>query len=95
MHGSSGVRILIDPRDDVRVTAGLLEQHDPTRGRVVVHPTPAPTRDHVFAHDLLVALGRPVNRLDAEHLTGSRPAWAAVTALDGDRGHRRPGGIAS
>jgi len=80
MHGSSGVRILIDPRDDVRVTAGLLEQHDPTRGRVVVHPTPAPTRDHVFAHDLLVALGRPVNRLDAEHLTGSRPAWAAVTA---------------
>jgi hypothetical protein len=24
--------------------------------------------------------GRPVNRLDAEHLTGSRPAWAAVTA---------------
>jgi hypothetical protein len=68
-RGRSEIRILLDPRDDVRVTAGLLEQHDPARGRVVVHPTPAPSRDHVFAHDLLVALGRPVNRL--EGYTGS------------------------
>src|SRR6478752_1719006 len=70
----------MDPLDDVRVTVGLLECHDPVRGRVVVHPTPAPMDNNVFAHDLLAALGRPVSRLDDERLTGAKPAWAAAAA---------------
>ena len=70
----------MDPTDDVRVTAGLLASHNPRRGRVVVHPTPAPPRNHVFAHDLLAALGRPISRVDAEHLASAKPAWAAVAA---------------
>lgn len=70
----------MDPLDDVRVTVGLLECHDPGRGRVVVHPTPAPMDNHVFAHDLLAALGRPVSRLDDERLTAAKPAWAAAAA---------------
>lgn len=74
------VTVLMDPLDDVRVTVGLLECHDPVRGRVVVHPTPAPMDNHVFAHDLLAALGRPVSRLDDERLTGAKPAWAAAAA---------------
>ena len=74
------VTILLDPQDDVRVTAGLLASHDPARGRVVVHPTPAPWGDHVFAHDLLAALGRPVNRFDEEHLSKAKAAWLAAAA---------------
>ena len=74
------VRILIDPTDDVRVTASLLERHDPDRGLVVVHPTPATSSPKAFAHDLLVALDRPVTRLEAEHLTGMAPTWQAVAA---------------
>ena len=74
------VTILLDPQDDVRVTAGLLASHDPARGRVVVHPTPAPWGDHVFAHDLLAALGRPVSRFDDEHLSKAKAAWLAAAA---------------
>src|SRR6476661_1359130 len=74
------VGVLMDPTDDVRVTAGLLARHNPSRGRVVVHPTPAPPRDHVLAHDVLAALGRPVNRIDAEHLGPAKRAWAAAAA---------------
>lgn len=70
----------MDPTDDVRVTAGLLAHHDPSRGLVVVHPTPAPPRNHVLAHDVLAALGRPVNRVDAEHLGPAKRAWAAAAA---------------
>src|SRR6478609_9152528 len=74
------ITILLDRQDDVRVTAGLLASHDPARGRVVVHPTPAPWGDHVFAHDLLAALGRPVNRFDDEHLSKAKAAWLAAAA---------------
>ena len=70
----------MDPTDDVRVTAGLLAHHDPSRGLVVVHPTPAPLRSHVLAHDVLAALGRPVSRIDAEHLGPAKRAWAAAAA---------------
>ena len=34
------VRVLLDPGDDMQVSVGLLDSHDPARGRVVVHPTP-------------------------------------------------------
>jgi hypothetical protein len=62
------VRILLDPGDDMQVTVGLLERHDPARGQVIVHPTPCASSPQAFAHDLLYALGRAVNRLDAERL---------------------------
>lgn len=62
------------------MSAGLLESHDPDRGRVVVHPTPGVRSVQAFAHDLLAALGRAVNRLDAEQLAGPTAAWRAVTA---------------
>ena len=74
------VRVLLDPGDDMRVSVGLLERHDPARGQVVVHPTPGGRSLQAFAHDLLGALGRAVNRLDAEQLAGSAAAWRAVTA---------------
>ena len=74
------VRVLLDPADDVQVSVGLLERHDPARGRVVVHPTPGTSSLQAFAHDVLGALGRAVNRLDAEQLAGPATAWRAVAA---------------
>ena len=59
---------------------GLLERHDPARGQVVVHPTPGARSLQAFAHDVLDARGRAVNRLDAEQLAGPAAAWRAVTA---------------
>lgn len=70
----------MDPTDDVRVTVSLLGRHDPARGRVVVHPTPATSSLQAFAHDLLGALGRAVNRLKAEQLTGTARTWQAAAA---------------
>ena len=61
------------------MSVGLLESHDPARGRVIVHPTPGASSPQAFAHDLLGALGRAVNRLDAEQLAGAA-AGRAVTA---------------
>jgi hypothetical protein len=74
------VQVLLDPADDVQVSVGLLERHDPARGRVIVHPTPGTRSPQAFAHDLLGALGRAVNRLKAEQLAGPAAAWRAVTA---------------
>jgi hypothetical protein len=62
------VRVLLDPGDDMYVSVGLLESHDPARGRVIVHPTPGASSPQALAHDLLGALGRAVNRLNAEQL---------------------------
>ena len=74
------VRVLLDPGDDMHVTVGLLDSHDPARGRVIVHPTPGGPGPQALAHDLLGALGRAVNRLNAEQLAGAAAAWRAVTA---------------
>jgi hypothetical protein len=74
------IRILLDPGDDVRVSVGLLERHDPARGRVVVHPTPGVHSAQAFAHDVLAALGRAINRLTAEQLVGGPAAWRAAAA---------------
>lgn len=80
------VRVFLDPADDATITADLLRRHDPPGGRVVVHPTPAATRTQELGHDLLAALGRPVNRLGAERLVAARPAWRAVAAwMQADR----------
>ena len=71
------VRVLLDPGDDMHVSVGLLESHDPARGRVIVHPTPGTSSPQALAHDLLGALGQAVNRLNAEQLAGEAPAWRA------------------
>src|SRR5271167_744129 len=64
----------------MQVSVGLLESHDPARGRVIVHPTPGTSSPQAFAHDVLGALGRAVNRLNAEQLAGPATAGRAVTA---------------
>ena len=89
------VRVLLDPADDVQVSVGLLERHDPARGRVVVHPTPGTSSLQAFAHDVLGALGRAVNRLDARQLGRAGDGLAGGGRLDGDQPGRGAGGAAS
>ncbi len=72
--------MLLDPGDDVRVSVGLLERHDPAGGLVVAHPTPGMSSPAATAHDVLAALGRSVRRLGAEWLVGLDPAGRAVEA---------------
>lgn len=74
------VRVLLDPGDQVRVSVGLLERHDPAGGLVVVHPTPGQCGLAAIAHDVLAALGRSIRRLKAERLAGPAPAGRAVLA---------------
>jgi hypothetical protein len=74
------VRVLLDPGDEVRVSVGLLERHDPVGGLVVVHPTPGHSGLAALAHDVLAALGRSIRRLEAERLVGSAQAGRAVAA---------------
>ena len=77
----------------MHVSVGLLESHDPARGRVIVHPTPGTSSPQALAHDLLGALGRAVNRLNAEQLAGAG-GRAGRDRVDGDRRDRGPGGAA-
>lgn len=78
--GRPVVRVLLDPGDEVRVSVGLLERHDPAGGLVVVHPTPGLSGLAALAHDVLAALGRSIRRLKAERLVGSAQAGRAVVA---------------
>ncbi len=78
--GRPVVRVLLDPGDEVRVSVGLLQRHDPAGGLVVVHPTPGLCGLAALAHDVLAALGRSIRRLKAERLVGSAPAGRAVVA---------------
>ena len=78
--GRPVVRVLLDPGDEVRVSVGLLERHDPAGGLVVVHPTPGLSSPAAIAHDVLAALGRSIRRLKAERLVGSTQAGRAVVA---------------
>ena len=78
--GRPVVRVLLDPGDEVRVSVGLLERHDPAGGLVVVHPTPGLSGLAAIAHDVLAALGRSIRRLKAERLVGSAQAGRAVVA---------------
>ena len=79
------VRVLLDPADDVQVSVGLLERHDPARGRVIVHPTSGTCSPQAFAHDVLGALGRAVNRLNAEQLAGPAAGRAAAAWMVTDQ----------
>jgi hypothetical protein len=72
--------VLLDPTDDQAVTAGLLTRHDPLAGCVVVHPTPGANGRASLAHDVLAALGRPVEIPPRSRIAREAGAWAAATA---------------
>jgi len=74
------IRVLLDPTDDQAVTAGLLARHDPLAGRLVVHPTPGANGRASLAHDVLAALGRPVDIPPRSRIAREGGAWAAATA---------------
>lgn len=77
---SGRVEVLLDPSDDVAVTAGLLARHRPAAGVIVVHPTAGVSGALALAHDVLHALGLPAERLRQNRLTHLATAWRAAAA---------------
>jgi len=77
--------VLLDPDDDVNVTSWLLRWHDPGAAVIVVHPTSSGGTT-CLAHDVLAALGRPIDRIGPEGLGSSESAWRSAEAwLTADR----------
>lgn len=70
--------VLLDPDDDVTVTHRLLERHDPSAGRVVVHPTATTRQLLSLAYDVLAALGVPPTTLGLERMGLADTAWSAI-----------------
>ena len=73
------VTVVLDPDDDAVHVRTALAAHDPSAGRVTLHPAPGTTGDTYLAHDLLAALGKPP-RLPGRFTSGGEPAWQAATA---------------
>lgn len=76
------VTVLFDPTDDFGHLRAALAAHNPTAGRITIHPTIAGPQDtDTLAHDILAALGLPVllpapttsHRTDRTWLTAA--AW--------------------
>jgi hypothetical protein len=68
------VTVVLDPADSAachHLVAGL---HDPAAGRVVCHPTPGASATGL-ALDLLVALGKRFDQLEAERVQPHAHAW--------------------
>jgi hypothetical protein len=88
------VRVLLDPGDDMQVSVGMLERHDPARGHVVVHPTPGarslqglrPRRAGRAGPG-----GEPAGRRAARRACGR---LAGRDRMDGDQPDRGTGGAA-
>ncbi|MGW4126135.1 hypothetical protein [Nocardia sp. NPDC004711] len=74
------VTVLLDPSDDVTITRGLLDAHDPVAGVVVVHPTPGPSGVSALGADVVAALGRSVTRLTNERVSAGDAVWHALAA---------------
>ncbi len=55
-EGRPPCTVVVDRGDDVRFTRAALAVHDPSAGRVVVHPTVV-SHDQLLWHDVLQALG--------------------------------------
>ncbi|WP_141704057.1 hypothetical protein [Planobispora rosea] len=81
--------IVMDPTDDASVTAAALAAHNPTAGRITVHPTPDTSSVQTLAHDLLAALGKPLHRLGEEKILSARPAWQAALAWLSGEAHQQ------
>lgn len=71
--------VVFDAADDAAFTHSALAAHDPTAGRVTLHPGPGTTGDTALAHDLLAALGKPP-QLTGRFPAGRQPVWEAATA---------------
>ncbi|WP_053763688.1 hypothetical protein [Streptomyces sp. AS58] len=72
------VTVLLDPADDAAVTRAALAAHNPSAGRITVHPTPAATAP-ALALDILAALGKPTE-LPGDWGTAGPPAWNIAAA---------------
>ncbi|RSO09645.1 hypothetical protein DMH18_15960 [Streptomyces sp. WAC 06783] len=98
--GRPPVTVVLDRTDDVRFTRTALCSHDPSAGRVVVHPT-VPGGKRLARHDILTALEsvppgrRPAHRTAAAALSDA--AYAAAREWPGGqltllRAHLMTGG---
>lgn len=74
-----GVTLALDPGDDAACTRAALAAHDPTAGRITVHPTPGTTRADDLALDLLAALDKPYTPPGPWSRASGR-LWAAAAA---------------
>lgn len=74
------VTVLLDPDDEVRITRGLLDAHDPVAGVVVVHPTPGSSGASALGADVVAALGRSAARLQYERISGGDAVWHALAS---------------
>ncbi|MET8538438.1 hypothetical protein ABZV67_43850 [Streptomyces sp. NPDC005065] len=79
LESSSRLAVVFDGTDDAAHTHSALAAHDPTAGRVTLHPGPGTTSDTALAHDLLAALGKPP-QLFGRFPAGRQPVWEAATA---------------
>uniref|UniRef100_A0AAU1I9U2 Uncharacterized protein n=1 Tax=Streptomyces sp. NBC_00180 TaxID=2903632 RepID=A0AAU1I9U2_9ACTN len=75
---ASPVTVLLDPADDAAVTRAALAAHNPSAGRVTVHPTPAASA-RALALDILAALGKPTE-LPGDWGTQGPPVFNIVGA---------------
>lgn len=79
LESLSRLAVVFDGTDDAAHTHSALAAHDPTAGRVTLHPGPGTTSDTALAHDLLAALGKPP-QLSGRFPAGRQPVWEAATA---------------
>ncbi|MFB0633083.1 hypothetical protein [Streptomyces sp. AB3(2024)] len=74
-----GLAIVLDCGDDAAFTHSALAAHHPAAGRITLHPGPGTTSDTALAHDLLLALGKPVH-IPGRFPHGRPPLWEAAAA---------------
>ncbi|MCC3777447.1 hypothetical protein [Streptomyces sp. UNOB3_S3] len=72
------VTVLLDPADDADVLRAALAAHDPSAGRITVHPTPAAS-DAALVLDILAALGKPTDLPGSGGIAGPS-AWILAAA---------------
>ncbi len=72
--------VILDPGDDAALTQAVLARNNPAAGFIAVHPTPTTNEVTAFAQDILLALGKPAHRLQAEGLWGQKASWLAALA---------------
>lgn len=74
-----GLALVLDSGDDAAFTHSALAAHHPAAGRITLHPGPGTTRDTALAHDLLLALGKPVH-IPGRFPHNRPPLWEAAAA---------------
>jgi hypothetical protein len=74
------VMVVLDPGDHAAVTHTALSAHAPERGRITIDPTPGSLAPQPLGADVLQALGKPVEKLAEQKISGITPAWQAAAA---------------